>query len=315
MGSRDGTPDWACPNTECVNNQKLVFGSKAVCPKCGTPKDGPRQRSAEPRDDDWQCPNVDCKNHANKVFGKHMSCPACGTAKGAQKAGDWFCPNQGCMNHTKMVFGKNLQCPKCGCLRPQLMHGRGGMRGGPVVQAMQAMPARSPMGFGMAFGGGGFGAVPRGMMAVPQFVPVSMPMPGKAAAPGDWSCPNTGCQNHTRLVFAKNTSCPKCGASQPLRRPTDNPGAGGNDWLCPEPECQNHRRGVFGKHQACPLCGVPKPVGFTSMATGKPTDWACPTPDCINNRRLVFGKNDTCPQCGCPKPETASVRSFRSAPY
>ncbi|CAE7182969.1 unnamed protein product [Symbiodinium microadriaticum] len=30
----------------------------------------------------------------------------------------------------------------------------------------------------------------------------------------DWACPNTGCVNHTRLVFGSKATCPQCGASK-----------------------------------------------------------------------------------------------------
>merc|ERR1719277_727027 len=32
--------DWQCPNTACINHTKMVFASKTMCPKCGTPKPG-----------------------------------------------------------------------------------------------------------------------------------------------------------------------------------------------------------------------------------------------------------------------------------
>ncbi|CAJ1358774.1 unnamed protein product [Effrenium voratum] len=28
--------DWQCPNTECINNTKMVFGKHSSCPSCGT---------------------------------------------------------------------------------------------------------------------------------------------------------------------------------------------------------------------------------------------------------------------------------------
>jgi hypothetical protein len=31
---------------------------------------------------------------------------------------------------------------------------------------------------------------------------------------GDWRCPDEDCINHTKLVFAKHQSCPKCGAER-----------------------------------------------------------------------------------------------------
>eukprot|EP00438_Fugacium_kawagutii_P016983 Skav202419 [mRNA] locus=scaffold1370:259470:272350:+ [translate_table: standard] len=34
----DSTHDWVCPNKRCVNHTRLVFGTKSVCPMCGTAK-------------------------------------------------------------------------------------------------------------------------------------------------------------------------------------------------------------------------------------------------------------------------------------
>lgn len=39
-GGSPGGGDWQCPNTECRNHAAKVFGSKSVCPSCGTAKPG-----------------------------------------------------------------------------------------------------------------------------------------------------------------------------------------------------------------------------------------------------------------------------------
>lgn len=35
-GAREG--DWQCPNSNCANHLRFVFGSKVACPLCGAPK-------------------------------------------------------------------------------------------------------------------------------------------------------------------------------------------------------------------------------------------------------------------------------------
>lgn len=71
-GVREG--DWQCPNTDCVNNRRAVFGKNSSCPACGT------MRGAK-KPGDWQCPNPDCQNNRNGVFAKNEECPKCGSAK------------------------------------------------------------------------------------------------------------------------------------------------------------------------------------------------------------------------------------------
>lgn len=322
MQSGDRAGDWRCPNTSCVNNTKMVFGSKATCPKCGAaPHDyfPPEaltgvmpQRSEQQgayindmQDDrqsaDWQCPNVTCLNHTKMVFGSKSTCPRCGAAPadadgttpfdqraekgmhGGDMPGDWQCPNTSCLNHTKMVFAKHIQCPSCGTAR----------------NAKQA---------------------------------------------GDWMCPNVQCVNNKNTVFGSKTICPKCGSPRPGSLPpmvmgqlssmnpaaaqaimaqmmqspsTGNPG----DWRCPNPSCQNNTRMVFAKHSNCPKCDMPKPEdaevvggGMAGMVTvnmatkglrggmNNPGDWRCPNPDCLNSRNQVFAKHATCPNCGTEKP-------------
>ena len=72
MGRRGGASegDWQCPNVECINHTKYVFGKHASCPSCGQPRN-PKTVG------DWLCPNPSCVNSRNSVFGKHQSCPKC----------------------------------------------------------------------------------------------------------------------------------------------------------------------------------------------------------------------------------------------
>jgi hypothetical protein len=48
-GGRPG--DWQCPNTECINNKKMVFAKNESCPQCGEikPDLAGRERSRSPR--------------------------------------------------------------------------------------------------------------------------------------------------------------------------------------------------------------------------------------------------------------------------
>merc|ERR1719444_705188 len=118
-----------------------------------------------------------------------MGMGGCG---GGAKPGDWQCPNVNCQNHTKMVFGSKPNCPQCGSANP--MQGGGMMGGGCMMGGMGNM---GNMG-GMGMGGG-----------------CMMGGCGNGAKPGDWQCPNTDCQNHTKFVFASKSVCPKCGSSKP----------------------------------------------------------------------------------------------------
>merc|ERR1719337_631969 len=73
--------DWQCPNTECINNKKMVFSKHDACPACGSPKPETfATRTMGEKPGDWKCPNTGCLNHTKMVFGKHAHCPACGSA-------------------------------------------------------------------------------------------------------------------------------------------------------------------------------------------------------------------------------------------
>ncbi|CAK0903238.1 unnamed protein product, partial [Prorocentrum cordatum] len=86
--------------------------------------------------------------------------------------------------------------------------------------------------------------------------------------PGDWNCP--GCGDH---VFAKNSTCRRCGAPKPegvTQAVTGGPatvgGPGGSfvlqnrpgDWTCPN--CGDH---VFAKNDVCRRCGTVKTPDIT----------------------------------------------------
>lgn len=233
---------------------------------------------------DWQCPNVDCINHTKLVFGRNASCPSCGAVQHAVNPSDWICPNLSCINHKNTVFGSKSFCPKCGAAKP---NGKGAGKG--VV------------GKGAQLGKGANGA--------------------NGANAGDWACPNTACINSSRMVFARNAECPKCGTPKPA-----------GPWACPNSTCINHTRMVFARNTECPKCGSPKPDGGAATggaavhvggmkATGNPGDWQCPNSECINHARMVFAKHDACLQCGSPKPlggyqaVRAGATALRQSPY
>jgi len=162
MADRAG--DWQCPNPQCFNHVKMVFGSKSNCPKCGSARDGSAGEAqmgmgmqaqggfqsglmipgvggcaSSDKPTDWQCPNPSCVNHSKLVFGSKANCPKCGMSRegetgpcmgpmgqsgqmpGQYGAGpnptDWQCPNTSCVNHEKMVFGSKTTCPRCGSNR------------------------------------------------------------------------------------------------------------------------------------------------------------------------------------------------------
>lgn len=281
--------DWQCPSPDCVNHTRMVFGSKANCPKCGAARDGADSQSGQHASwddyvqppeppmaeavkiektgmqggdmpDDWQCPNTGCQNHSKMVFGKRTACPLCGTARNAKQPGDWQCPNAQCLNHRNAVFASKPSCPKCGAPRP-------GTFGAPQPVSMpyvQQPPPPRPSALPFALNGGGVPALPSQASFGAQYALKQAVAPsffgggGHQGQPGDWRCPNVNCINNTKMVFAKNATCPKCAAPRvavPTRvQGSVNPG----DWACPNVDCLNHRNKVFAKHSVCPSCGSAK---------------------------------------------------------
>lgn len=279
----DSSNDWQCPNVNCLNHTKMVFGSKVTCPKCGAPKDSPLQSGAmysmsstcfgagmpgneQPTPergmkggdmpDDWSCPNEGCINHTKLVFAKRSSCPSCGTARNAKQPGDWQCPNTNCLNHKNTVFASKTVCPKCGA--PRL--------GNSYASLMQMAGVRptGPNNLMNALGGR-FQAQFDGLLQQNRAMAMNN---GGSGNPGDWQCPNPNCVNNRKMVFAKHASCPKCGAAKGPSLPClgngflkqGNPG----DWQCPNMDCLNNRNNVFAKHTHCPQCGMEKPGDFVA---------------------------------------------------
>lgn len=138
--------------------------------------------------------------------------------------------------------------------------------------------------------------------------------------PNDWLCPNSQCINATKGVFARHSSCPKCGAPRGMTVAAMGMGGGGGqrsgDWLCPNGSCINATRAVFAKHSNCPQCNAPKenatPIVRPSSSPGlfRSNDWLCPTPGCINATKGVFARHSTCPKCGASKEEADGSQIF-----
>lgn len=314
--------DWQCPNPNCVNHTKMVFGSRTHCPKCNTAQGDIYQDCQKATmgmqggdmPGDWMCPNVNCINNSKLVFGRHPSCPRCGTARNAKQPGDWVCPNQSCINSKNTVFASKPTCPKCGHPRP-----------GTIPQA--------------ALGYFGFNGDGTPMMR--QMVQMGQVGQMRQGQPSDWQCPNSICVNHSKMVFGKNSSCPKCGSPKPAGGSIGGSFGGlvsgqPGDWQCPNASCQNNTKMVFAKHTSCPKCGSPKPtqaatlnntlgaMGATMggamggamggmggvggmMRGGNPGDWQCPDATCMNHAKMVFAKHTNCPQCGLQKPSDAGI--------
>lgn len=256
MMGGDLPSDWQCPNENCMNNQKMVFGKHQSCPKCGA------HRNAK-QPGDWQCPNVACRNHQNTVFASKTHCPKCGAARpgfgGGAYAGGAYAGGG---------YGGGYVPPRGNMIPMQPSHGV--WMGSPPP--MMGRPTFGAPSFGPSFGG---------------------PITGN---PADWQCPNTSCMNHRKMVFGKHTNCPQCGQTKPSGRMNGGmpsgmhgmgsmhgggmgmfgggcgSGGGGShpgDWQCPNQDCKNHRNGVFAKHSQCPACGADNPGAYASAMGGR----------------------------------------------
>lgn len=314
------SPDWQCPNPACVNHTALVFGSKAFCPKCGTPKAGlqtalkaagqeqvlprvtpvvtpsPRPSSMFPgsafelmgmgrrggaSEGDWQCPNVECINHTKYVFGKHASCPSCGQPRNPKTVGDWLCPNPSCVNSRNSVFGKHQSCPKCGMSRPTTY-------GGAKPTASTPKPVTPAADTGTT-----------SSSSMMRYLQGSMGYGSEGFGSEGYGSQGYASQGYASKGYGLNDYM-AAALTSTLMASLGRPG----DWQCPNMECVNNKRMVFAKHETCPLCGTAKP----GKGGSNPQDWQCPNAECVNHRNLVFAKHATCPRCGQPR-DTARQRS------
>merc|ERR1719189_3025500 len=113
--------------------------------------------------------------------------------------------------------------------------------------------------------GGRFQATLTGLLPTRASLPITS---GGGANPGDWVCPNPGCVNNRKMVFAKHATCPKCGSSKGPSLGNNGCGNPG-DWQCPNVDCLNNRNKVFAKHQTCPSCGAEKPGDFVGRGRSR----------------------------------------------
>mmetsp|Transcript_22233 Transcript_22233/g.48603 ORF Transcript_22233/g.48603 Transcript_22233/m.48603 type:complete len:143 (-) Transcript_22233:120-548(-) len=115
----------------------------------------------------------------------------------------------------------------------------------------------------------------------------------------DWACPNSSCINNRKMVFGKNSSCPKCGTPKPSG---GNYGMGGGMGGC-------GMGGMGGGMGGCGMgcmgggMGGMGGMGMRNRGGSNPGDWRCPNPECMNSRNQVFAKHSHCPRCGTEKPE------------
>lgn len=117
-------------------------------------------------------------------------------------------------------------------------------------------PSTPHPGFASAYGkGGGAGhGVPKGAKGFGKG------KDGKEGHPGDWHCPNVACKNHEHnVVFASKQACPICGAPKPMIGVGYPNKRHENDWKCPNSLCKNHTNFVYGSKPACTICGMPNP--------------------------------------------------------
>lgn len=146
----------------------------------------------------------------------------------AERPGDWQCPNTSCVNHTRKVFGSKANCPKCGTSRDEVLPEEVLPEEEEQIEYTGACPVSITS------------KAERGMQG--------------GDMPDDWQCPNPSCLNHTKMVFAKRSSCPSCGTARNAKQP--------GDWQCPNQQCVNNRNTVFASKTACPKCGSPRPGSF-----------------------------------------------------
>lgn len=206
--------DWQCPNTDCMNHTKMVFGKKSSCPKCGTARNAKQAG-------DWQCPNTQCLNHKNTVFAKKSSCPKCGA------------PRPGCYPDSARFPQVAVQQPGIPsvAIHPHLLQQA-------VVRLLQSQTQQQqlqqqlqhlqqPRGGSSGHPGDWRCPNPSCMNSTRMVFAKHMTCPQCGSAKssgskgnskgnaGDWQCPDPTCKNHRNNVFAKHSSCPACGSERP----------------------------------------------------------------------------------------------------
>lgn len=225
--------DWTCQNCG-----ELVFGSKAGCRLCGTPRPGGGQPpNAKPGD--WTCPK--CFDH---IYASRDSC-RCGCSKEEAieagclitkgRPGDWTCA--GCNNFN---FSSRTTCQQCQQPRPEDQV-RLNMKPGDWI-----CPSCGDLVFASKSACKMCGTPkPEGLEDAPEDTAKGKSKGGGKgfkARPGDWNC--TSCQN---LNFSSRTSCKQCGLGRPQDQIRESMKPG--DWICPG--CGDL---VFSSRDACKMC-------------------------------------------------------------
>lgn len=240
--------DWNCK--ACGD---LQFARNTKCRRCGAEKPseaelaaaGPVRANVSPdgrpmRPGDWICPI--CADH---VFAKNEQCRKCGHPRPADvlaqmqsnrhqgtiaREGDWNCKMCG-----DLQFARNAACRRCGAEKPP----DAGLTPAVATPAATPVPVRSPTGGDLRPGDWmcpkchdhvfarnehcrrcgqtrPTGADLAAMAAAGTLPPATTPVPARTSGadmkPGDWKCDKCG-----DLVFARNNSCRRCGASRPDR--------------------------------------------------------------------------------------------------
>eukprot|EP00927_Polykrikos_kofoidii_P068627 TRINITY_DN63973_c0_g1_i1.p1 TRINITY_DN63973_c0_g1~~TRINITY_DN63973_c0_g1_i1.p1 ORF type:complete len:337 (+),score=61.11 TRINITY_DN63973_c0_g1_i1:83-1093(+) len=324
-----GPSDWRCPNVACLNHQKMVFGSRSHCPKCGASKQdtGPSSNSGILGGAPSSGGVVGVGSvSVGGISGSPSS--SLGRPSMSQRlqasdvSDDWACPNKGCINSTRMVFGKKTSCPACGSARSAKTPGDWLCPNGACINSRNTVFASkvvcpkcgsprpggavvnsfSPSGggcLGGCFGGCGGCGCGGGVFMSQAPPPMMMPQPVLSGLPSAFAAPFAGANLGPLLgVFDGGNG-----------RPQAVNGKLG-DWKCPNTSCMNNRKMVFAKHTTCPQCGTPR---GGSGAGNNPGDWQCPNSSCMNHRNQVFAKHAKCPACGTLNPGLDEIGSFRSS--
>lgn len=264
----------SCGSTAAQGNDVANCGSAA-------PGGGFDQQAATPESSaswakpgDWYCPQCN-----DLQFARNMVCRKCNTPNFAHamaktlavtanmKPGDWLCPS--CCD---LQFARNTHCRKCATTRPDQGTAEGGMPapvrpGGPIPRFgdwvcptcgdhqfrrnLQCNRCRTPN--PNPSSAGGKGGAPHGGGA-------------ESSSPlgSHWKCPS--CSD---VVFARLTTCSRCGTSNPLSTPSQQAeqataAIGGRPASCPA-ECQAQRpNGVY--EQQAGHCGM-QPLSCSAPAS------------------------------------------------
>ena len=296
------SPDWQCPNPACLNHTALVFGSKAFCPSCGSPKAGLEsalRAAGQEKLLQQASPSAGGMFHfpsagygGSSAYGATLG--GMRPSENAKNIGDWMCPNPNCVNSRNSVFGKHQSCPKCLCLNMwsfiflvsflrALFSGDFVWMTWPIIRCGMPKPT-----LGSTKPAALQSAAAAVTAATPSVAAAAKPSASAAASPASMMRYLQGPMGMSQGYGFDNYMA--AALQSTLMASFGRPG----DWQCPNMECVNHKRMVFAKHETCPQCGSGKP----GKGGSNPQDWQCPNTECVNHRNLVFAKHASCPRCG-----------------